>query len=312
MSRRILLGALVALAAVPAAAASAGAATTRAPSAPVVVGIAEQKPFMFTDPRFLRLGISEARYSVGWDVLTSDWQTEQLTQWLGAARLAGVRPLITFGHSRTEGRRRALPSPERFKYEFRRFRERFPWVTEFATWNEANHCGEPTCHRAPLVAAYWRKLRQECPSCTILAAELLDMPNMVDWTVRFILAAGVQPPQWGLHNYLDANRRRRRGTERLLGVTTGELWFTETGGIVARRNRSKTAGFDESPAGAAGATRWLFDRLVPLSPRITRVYIYHWSSSTPGDTWDSALIGPDDVPRPAFDVLSRRLGALRR
>src|SRR3712207_9414448 len=51
-------------------------------------------------------------------------------------------------------------------------------------WNEANHCGEPTCNRVKLVAAYWRKLRQECRECKILAVELLDMPNMVRWVDR--------------------------------------------------------------------------------------------------------------------------------
>jgi hypothetical protein len=302
MTRRLTLAMLAACAAL----------APGASAAPLTIGIAEQKPLMFSDPLFLSLGVTHARYSAGWDVLTSEWQTAQLTAWLDAARLAGVQPLITFGHSRTEGQRRVLPTPERFKFEFRRFRERFPWVTDFATWNEANHCGEPTCHRASLVAGYWRKLRQECPTCTILAAELLDMPNMVRWATDFTAAAGEEPAVWGLHNYVDANRRRLTSTRALLDATAGQLWFTETGGIVARRNRSKTAGFEESPAGAAGALRWLFDDLVPLSDRITRVYVYHWSSSTPDDTWDSALIGPDGQIRPGFRVVRNRIVLHRR
>ena len=55
------------------------------------------------------------------------------------------------------------------------------------------------------------------------------------------------------------------------------MWFTETGGIVSRTNRRKVT-FPESAEHAAKATRFLFDDLVPLSRRITRVYLYHWNS----------------------------------
>jgi hypothetical protein len=65
--------------------------------------------------------------------------------------------------------------------------------------------------------------------------------------------------------------------------------------------------FEESPQHAALATRWVFDRLVPLSSRIERVYLYDWNASTPYDTWDSALVGPDGKSRPAMRVLQRVL-----
>jgi hypothetical protein len=276
-----------------------------APAGAVTIGIADQKPDMFSDARFQASGMRYARLAVGWDALSSPWQTHQLDMWLHAAREAGVSPLISFSHSRTE--RRLLPSPNRLRYEFRRFRARYPWVREFATWNEANHCGEPTCHRPRLVAAYFRKLRQECPrGCRILAAEVLDMPNMVTWVRAFRRASRVEPRWWGLHNYIDANRERTSGTRRLLGATRGEVWFTETGGIVWRRNRRKVT-FEESARHAATATRFLFRRLVTLSPRVKRVYIYHWNKEDRSGTWDSALIGPRGRLRPAYHVVRREL-----
>src|SRR5436190_1738883 len=61
-----------------------------APARALTVGIADNKPDMFFDPRFAAAGISQARLSVGWDALTSPWQTEQLDQWLNAARAAHV------------------------------------------------------------------------------------------------------------------------------------------------------------------------------------------------------------------------------
>jgi polysaccharide biosynthesis protein PslG len=279
--------------------------TVAAPASALTIGIADQKPDMFSDPRFVAAGLKNARRAVPWDALTSPSQTAQLDVWMNAARAAGVDPLISFTASSTN--RRQLPSPERLLYEFRRFRARYPWVDEYASWNEANHCGQPTCHRPELVAAYWRKLRLACPKCRILAAEVLDMPNMASWVKAFRRAAKVEPRYWGLHNYVDANRLRTTGTRRLLKATGNALiWFTETGGIVSRTNRNKVT-FPESAEHAGKATRWVFDKLVPLSPRITRVYLYHWNSDPGPKTWDSALIGPTGKPRPAYRVLQRVL-----
>jgi polysaccharide biosynthesis protein PslG len=284
------------------------ALTVAAPASALTIGIADQKPDMFSDPRFQDSGIQFARRAVAWDALTSPGQTAALDEWMNAARAAHVDPLVSFTHSSLN--RRQLPTPERLLYEFRRFRARYPWVTEFATWNEANHCGEPTCHRPELVAAYWRKLRIACPKCKILGAEVLDMPNMTSWVKAFRRVSKVQPRYWGLHNYIDANRLRTSGTKRLLKATGSALiWFTETGGIVSRVNRRKVT-FPESASHAAIATRFVFDKLVPLSPRNTRVYLYHWNSEPGPKTWDSALIGPGGKPRPAFRVLERVLTQL--
>jgi hypothetical protein len=273
----------------------------------LVVGIADQKPDMFTDSRFDMLGVRHARINVGWDVLTSDWQVAELDRWMFFARMQDVQPLVSFGHSRT--RRRDLPSPARLKYEFRRFRARYPWVTTFATWNEANHCGEPTCHRAKLVAAYWRKLRQECRRCTILAAELLDMPNMLRWVRDFRRHSKVEPRWWGLHNYVEANRFHATSLKKLLRRVKGQVWLTEVGGLVKRRNRKKytVKRIPESTKHARRVTEYLFEDLLPTSRRITRVYLYHWNPATPKDPWDSALIGSNDRARPAFWVLYRAM-----
>jgi hypothetical protein len=270
----------------------------------LTIGIADQKPDMFSDPRFLAGDLQYARRAVAWDALTSPTQTAQIDAWMNAARGAHVNPLLSFTNSSTN--RRELPTPERLLYEFRRFRARYPWVTDYATWNEANHCGQPTCHRPELVASYWRKLRRACPTCRILAAEVLDMPNMTSWVKAFRRKAKVEPRYWGIHNYIDANRLRTTGTRRLLKTVKGQVWFTETGGIVSRTNRRKVT-FPESAEHAAKATRFLFDDLIPLSRRITRVYLYHWNSEPGPKTWDSALIGPTGKPRPAYRVLQRVL-----
>ena len=278
----------------------------------LVVGIADQKPDMFKDRRFQEMGIRHARINVPWDVMRYSWQIKELDRWMTRARRANVHPLVSFGHSRLH--RRVLPTPSVFRLEFRRFRARYPWVRNFATWNEANHCGEPTCHREALVAAYWRKLRDECPKCKILAAELLDMPNLVKWVRRFKHHAKVEPAAWGLHNYVEANRFKSDRLRSLLRHVKGSVWLTEVGGIVKRRVRKRytVKRIPESAAHAAKVMRFLFDDIVGLSPRITRVYLYHWNAETRTDSWDSALVGPTGRRRPALDTLRGVLRQLRR
>jgi hypothetical protein len=278
-----------------------------APAAALMFGIADQKPAMFSDPLFASLQIRKARIVVPWDVLSQGWQAQQLDAWMTAAHKAHVRPLVSFGRSRRADMVRRLPTARHLRREFLRLRARYPWVKEWATWNEANHCSQPTCRNPGTVARYYDVLRRACPSCTILAAEVLDQPNMVDWVHAFESHTKVRPRFWGLHNYIDANRMRTSGTRALLSATRGQIWFTETGGIVKRLKKRKIGGFTESPSHAGLATSWVFDRLVPLSSRITRVYLYHWNPGGPKENWDSALISPHGKPRPAFDVLRREL-----
>lgn len=303
-------GLLVALALVLAPAA-ARAAPLEPPGPPpflldgIRVGIGDQKPDMFTDPRFADMGIRHARLAIGWDALTSPWQVEQLDAWLAGARALGVQPLISFGHSRTT--RRLTPTPERLRYEFRRLRQRYPWVRTFATWNEANHCGEPLCHRAKLAAAYYRALRKECPSCTLLAPEILDMPNAVRWVRDFRRALGYNPRRWGLHNYLEANRFKMTRLRALLrAMPRSEVWLTETGGLV-RRDNGSTTDIPEGARHAGEVTRFLFDRVLPSNPQIKAVYLYHWNAGPADTTWDSGLITPAGRERVALFVLRRVL-----
>ncbi len=247
---------------------------------------------MFSDPVFEKLGVSHARLAVSgmrWSIRGSTRRSTRGSTSARRRRLAAdrLRPLAR--------NRRKLPTPARFKYDFRQFRARYPWVTTFATWNEANHAAS----RLPPPAARRGLLPRDAarvPQCTILAAEMLDMPNMASWVDAFQqhLGPGNAPRYWGLHNYIDANRLRTTGTRTMIKHAKGQIWFTETGGIVNRHNKSKV-GFPESAAHAAIATRWVFDDLVPLSRRITRVYLYHWNAIS-GDNWDSGVTIPAVAP----------------
>jgi hypothetical protein len=279
----------------------------------LLVGIGDQQPYMFHDPRFQALGIRYARISIGWNAMQSRTQRKALGAWLAAAHSDHVHPLIAFEQSWLAGEHKRLPSPAQLARQLRILRARYPWVTDFATWNEANHCGQPTCHRPALVAAYYSRLRRACRSCNILGAELLDQPNMVGWVRTFQRALHRAPAIWGLHNYIGANRLQTASTRALLRASSAQVWFTETGGLVARHNHSSHR-FPESARHAAKVTRFVFGPLARVSSRIKRIYLYQWQAGRHRpEPWDSALIARDGIPRPAFYTLVlelRRLGQL--
>jgi hypothetical protein len=269
------------------------------------VGIADQKADMFSDPRFAELGIKRARIDLAYDVLLDPAQTAELDQWMAAAQADGVQVLVTFDRSRRPGRKTFRPDPYSLVKQFNRLRARYPFVKEWVTWNEPN-----LSQSATRTARQWLALKKACPTCTILAADLVDRPNLARWAKLFIRTAHQQPGIWGLHNYADANQYTPRATKALLKAVKGKVWFTETGGVVRRNNGSNVKYKGQSLTHAAKAINYIFTKLVRLSPRIQRVYLFHWNGRN--STWDSALISPNGSARPAFAVLANLLRHLRR
>lgn len=304
---RVTLLAAVALALVPVAGASAAAR-------PPVIGIGEQSFEMFSSPYWHALKTRHVRVIAAWDALNHPWQRHDLDLYMQSAHAVGARVLLGFGHARSEVDRirRHVPSVARFRREFLKFRKRYPWVRDYLTWNEANHCGEPTCHKAPRVARFYNAIRANCPGCKVVAGDVLDTPTMVPWVKEFRRYARKDKLIWGLHNYIDANRFRTSGTRALLkAAPRGEIWFTETGGLVVRRNGSRIA-FPGNKKHAAEATRQVF-KLAKLSPRVRRIYFYHWQpAKTALPTWDSALVDPRGKPRPAYRVLQAWINRTER
>jgi hypothetical protein len=283
MRRRLLLLVLpLAFAAAPA-------------DASVKVGIADNKPDMFEDARFAALGVKHVRKSIAWDVLRDEERRARLDAWMAGARARGARVLLSF--DRSHARPSYNPTPKELADALRALRTRYPGqVREIATWNEPNINKQPR-----LVAQWWLALRKACPSCTVLAGELVDAKNAGSYARRVAKFAKREPTAWGLHNYVDVNRFSKTGTTAFLKQTRGQVWLTETGGVQSRQN-PKFAFRGTGPQHAANATRFLFRELVGLSPRIKRVYVYHWNSVEGPLTWDSGLVGPDGE-RPSLAVV---------
>ena len=304
MTRRHALAAVAAACCLLASAATAGGH--------VVVGIGENNTAIFSDPRFLALGITQVRDDIAWNAVDVPRGRANLAAWLDAARADGLTVMITFDHViGNVHTQQALPSVAKFSKAFLKLRQLFPWVTQFETWDEANFYLEGTSFNPKRAAQYYLALRRDCPSCTILASDLLDVPKteavpMVKWAHEFIRYAHRQPAYWGLNNYFGANRLQANTTRQMLHAVRGKIWFAETGGIV-RRNNGSQVGFKQGSAHAAKVDKFILNKLVNLSPRIQRVYLYEWNAQTPHDTWDSALISWTGAPRPAYDVLANTL-----
>jgi hypothetical protein len=266
--------------------------------AAVTVGIGDQSPTMFSDPNFRALNVKHARVIVPYDAVSVRSDRDHTDAWLAAARAAGVTPLISFEHSRVHPTKR--PSVKEYTAAFKAFRARYPWVKTYSPFNEANHKSQPTFHRAKLAAQYYNAVRANCRGCKIVALDVLDQSGLADYVKTFRRTAK-KPKIWGLHNYGDTNRNRVSGTSQLLNATKGDVWLTETGGIVAFSNI-----FSYDLARAARSLQQMFSLSVS-SKRIKALYIYAWGGEPRGARFDAGLVGPDGKTRPGYDVVKKNI-----
>lgn len=277
-------------------------------SAPAaVVGIADQTADSFHDARLRALGLRNARLVVPYDAAATE--PDRVQAWLDAVAAAGMQPHVAFEHVRGSGCpsfRCVAPSRAQYAAAVRRFRARFPQVTTFTTWNEANHQSQPVSGRPELVAGYYEELRAACDGCAIVAGDVLDSGGYVRWLERFRAATSTEPRLWGLHNYGDATYGRTTGADAVLAAVPGELWLEETGGIVTLRNAAGRVTLSTDEARAARAVDHAF-ALTGARPRIGRLYVYHWKARA-FDRFDAGLARPDGSLRPSYAAVRRGLG----
>ncbi|HEX2087768.1 MAG TPA: hypothetical protein VHF89_18935, partial [Solirubrobacteraceae bacterium] len=225
--------------------------------------------------------------------------------WLDRTRVLGVEPVIAFGRHWGPRGGRELPGLSRYRWAFRRFREAHPDVTTFIPWNEPNHPKQPTWKRPDMAGRFYNAMRAECAACTLVAGDVLDTPGMTRYTEKYQRMLRERPRVWGMHNYGDAYGRKSTATRQMLRITSGDLWLTETGGVV-RRPRGRTGvPMRRLLREQAGATRYVL-RLAVSQPRIKRVYLYQWAAVDDAP-WDSALLTSGRRLRPAFKVAAQFL-----
>jgi putative glycosyl hydrolase len=287
-------------------------------SAKYRVGVGEQKAAMFDSPAWQSLKLKRVRYLVPWDYAKHRGQRDEVHYYMLRARQARQDVLVTFTARRgcysARGRyskRKACraPSAKKYRRAFRAFDKRFPWVRTYSAWNEINHKSQPTFKSPRKAAGYYNVLRKDARKrkFRVMAADMLDTGNMSRYLRTFRRYAKGSPRLWGLHNYGDVNRRRTRFTKAMLRTVPGEVWLTETGGIV-----KLLPSFKRSPSRAAKRTKGMF-RLVNkydtrrrgMRSKITRLFVYTWFGETRSARFDAGLVNPDGSPRKAFSVFRK-------
>jgi hypothetical protein len=281
-------------------------------SAKLTVGIGEQNAAFFADKRWQDLDAPDVRYVISWDALKrNNWEEAELDNYIWWARQVKAKVMITFSHSRRRGRELKAPSRLDFIRQFRALRRRYPELRTFQTWNEGNHGTQPVWNKPGRAARYYDAMRRTCPECTISAPAVLDAPNMTSWIQRFKKAARYPVRIWSVHNHIDANRHRTSGTREILRITRGQLWFSETGGIVNRYvDGRRVRRYNQK--NAVRAIRNVFKLAKINRRRITRIYLYHWMAPKERrPRWDSGLVGRKGETRPSLRTFRAQLRRLR-
>jgi hypothetical protein len=260
-------------------------------------GMGDQNPLSYTDAKLKSLKkVKTARLALSWDWYKT-WSTRSQTDnWMGTVKAAHLNPLISFNRSWSSSNgRRKIPSLSQYKHSFKVFRQTYPYVRDFTAWNEPNAPEQPFYKKPAKAAKYFNALQSACKKCHIVAADINDSKNMVSW-LRTYKRHVHKAKYWGLHNYKDTSSRHTRGTTRVfVNMVHGQVWLTETGGLLNRGGLK----------GQARAVKRVF-ALTHQFKKIKRVYFYQWRGVRKSH-WDSGFLAPNGKKRPAYFTLKRKL-----
>jgi hypothetical protein len=291
-------------------------ASSRGPS--YMTGLSDQGDEMFSNSMWRQLHTQVVRYIAPYDAAVQLYSLQKATVWIHAAEAQHERVLVAFYHS--EYTPRKMPSVATYKRDVAKFIKLFPHVKEYQSWDEANRgyvsdgsasFASPTATQA---AQYYQALKRDCIPCTVIGLDVLDGDDVyptLDYISEFkreiYRLKTLMPSIWGLHNYSDINRLESWRTRDLVNALGGQVWLTETGGIV------KFGGNFPNKNGsglrrAARVLQFMF-QVAAANPRIKRLYIYDWTGGNSSTRFDAGLMNAHDQPRQGYVVVCRQLHA---
>jgi hypothetical protein len=308
--------ALAALALVPSAIGSSSKPRAHAANS-YLTGIGDQHAEMFTNPLWEQLHTKIARYITPYDTAVKPYYLSLARTWIQRAEAQHIKVLVAFYHSEYTATR--LPSIGLYQHDVQKFVKLFPHVREYQSWNEANRGNVPNSFASPSAVAaakYYQALLRVCSGCTVLGLDVLDAAN-ISPTLRYISEfkreisrlETVPPKISGLHNYSDVNRLETWRTKAIVSALGGQVWLTETGGLV-KFNPVFTNHNGSGLTRAAKALQLMF-ALASSQSQIKRLYIFDWTGGTNSTRFDAGLMNAKYQPRQGYLVVCKTLHAAK-
>jgi hypothetical protein len=272
---------------------------------------------MFANPLWQQLHTKIARYIAPYDAVVHPYSLSKATAWIHAAEARHQQVLVAFYHS--EYTPTKMPSVATYERDVQKFVKLFPHVREYQSWDEANRGNLAHSFSSPSAVAaakYYQALLPVCKGCTVIGLDVLDQANITP-TLKYIAEFKreiqrlriVMPSIWGLHDYSDVNRLQSFRTHDLVRALGGQVWITETGGIVQ-------FGTEFSNKHGSGLTRsakvlkYMF-AVAGSVPQIKRLYIYDWTGGVNSTRFDAGLMSSHDEPRVGYVVVCKELHATK-
>ncbi len=300
--------------AVPSAIGRDAKATARTASA-YMTGLGNETPEMFHRPLYAQLHTRVVRYIAPYDAVSHVASLNKAIAFIQAAETKHVQVLVAFYHSEYVPTK--LPSVSLYQRDIQKFVALFPHVRQYQSWDEANRGNISHVLASPSAASaarYYQALIRVCKGCTAIGLDVLDAANIsptLQYISEFKAAIGrlrtVMPKIWGLHNYSDVNRFESWRTRELTRALGGQVWLTETGGLV----QFGGAFPNHNGSGltrAAKVLKYMF-AVAGSQSQIKRLYIYDWTGGNSRTRFDAGLTNAREQPRAGYLAVCRALHA---
>ena len=229
---------------------------------------------MWQDPRFERLGIRHVRLLVYYNLVPKG-DFSRYDAWMRQAQARGDDVLLDDQPALLDVHPRAADAPA---VPARRARAPSPLsvgAAASAAWNEANHKSSP-CSASPAGRRSSTTHARRVPRLHDRRRRRARLEHMLPWLANSSATRGIRGS--GFHSYTDTNHfrpLRATSTRRCCERSGGEVWLTETDGSSA--SPTVTTAASGPSAARRAAVRRTF-RVAAISPRVKRVYLYHWDA----------------------------------
>jgi Glycosyl hydrolase catalytic core len=286
-------------------------------AASYLTGIGDEQDKMFTNPLWRQLHTKIVRYIAPYDAVVHPYSLDKAIIWIRAAEAQHEQVLVAFYHS--EYTPTNMPSVAVYQRDVQKFVKRFPNVRQYQSWDEANRGYIPHMLASPSAVAaakYYQALIRVCRGCTVIGLDVLDAQNIgptLSYISEFKHEIGrlrtIMPKIWGLHNYSDINRLESWRTRDLTQALGGQVWLTETGGIVQFGGTFPNK-HGSGLTRAAKVLKYMF-AVAASQSQIKRLYIYDWTGGGSSTRFDAGLMNAHDQPRQGYIVVCRQLHAAK-